>query len=356
MTTAHRLSVPEIKALLQDRVGELAPALVPEGKRQGRYWLARSPLRDEKNESFAIWLTGAGRGAWKDFGSGDKGDIIDLIAVFACGGGCPPSIDARKGAIHWAKTWLGLDRGGVDASSLRRAFKRVAAQTQRRDEDERGQKQKKAFEIWLAGDGLRDTVADVYLRARGIDLRAIPNLEASLRFCARIKHPHCDHVGPAMLGKFVGPIGDFRACHVTFLAQDGAGKAALERPKIIYGSFTGAVIRLTRGESGLSPEEAPPGPCVVGEGIETVLTAALARPDWRAWAAGTLDNMGNVPKHRCVDAWIVAADNDLKPTARESFERALAKISALGLPVVVARAFGEKNDLNDLLMGECDEY
>src|SRR5579872_3135908 len=50
--TPARLSPSDLKAMLADRIDELACCAAPDGKRKGRYWLAHSPLRIDKEPSF----------------------------------------------------------------------------------------------------------------------------------------------------------------------------------------------------------------------------------------------------------------------------------------------------------------
>lgn len=56
----------------------VARTLLPNGKRSGDWWKVRSPFRsNDKNPSFAVSLT---TGWWRDYGTGDKGDMIDLCS------------------------------------------------------------------------------------------------------------------------------------------------------------------------------------------------------------------------------------------------------------------------------------
>lgn len=57
----------------------LIPQILPQGKRQGQYWVALNPTRfDHKAGSFKINLK---TGLWADFATGDKGgDAISLCA------------------------------------------------------------------------------------------------------------------------------------------------------------------------------------------------------------------------------------------------------------------------------------
>lgn len=355
----NNLSPKDLKAMLGDRIEDLAAQLAPAGKRKGNVWVAFSPLRSDntKTEAFNIWLDGGARGAWKDYGSGEKGDVIDLIAACVCAANFPFSREKRGEAMAWARDYLGLSNSRP-AEAKERA-KEARERSRQRDEAsaaDRQRRQRRAFELWLSGGQMRDTIGDAYLRSRGIDARAIPNLEASFRFKARVEHPLEPHVGPAMLAKFTGPDGGFAAVHCTFLHPDGDRKAEVHKQKIIRGDFGGASIRITLGASGLTPEAfvssgQAPNLVAVTEGIEDGLTIAQARPEWRIWAAGSLDNIGNQPALGCVSSFLVCADNDLKKAAQDALDRGLAKLAMRGKPIDVARAISGSKDFNDLLRG-----
>ena len=62
-----RLTPSHIEALCRD--------WIPHGKRQGGWWIATSPWREDRNPSFGVSLT---TGLWRDFATGEKGDILDL--------------------------------------------------------------------------------------------------------------------------------------------------------------------------------------------------------------------------------------------------------------------------------------
>ena len=62
----RRREVDEIKVMLKVQVEALARHLAPEGRRAGKYWIAKNPTRDDRHAgSFWVMLSGA-PGAWKD--------------------------------------------------------------------------------------------------------------------------------------------------------------------------------------------------------------------------------------------------------------------------------------------------
>ncbi len=144
--------------------------------------------------------------------------------------------------------------------------------------------------------------------------------------------------------------------HLTQLKPDGSGKAEVAKAKLMFGSVRGAAIRLSKGPTGLSPTKAAAagkrGPLAVGEGIETCLTVAAARGDYRVWAAGSLSLMGLLDWPPCASAVVLLAENDWKPEARKAFEavRAHWQAQAKGRPVEAA-ASAVGSDFNDWARG-----
>ena len=63
--------------LTSEQVVVLCRQWLPRGKRQGGWYTCLSPFRNEGTPSFGVSLRGP-HFRWKDFGSGDSGDIIDL--------------------------------------------------------------------------------------------------------------------------------------------------------------------------------------------------------------------------------------------------------------------------------------
>lgn len=73
---SRSITIQDIKAHLHSSHYEaLCREWLPDGKRQGGWWLACSPWRDDKNPSLGVSLT---TGRWRDFTTGDHGDMLDL--------------------------------------------------------------------------------------------------------------------------------------------------------------------------------------------------------------------------------------------------------------------------------------
>lgn len=337
--------------LRRDVVG-LCHELGLTGRPRGNVLQTRNPMRaDRHGGSFTVWVKGASPGAWKDFSSGDKGDILDLVAFLK-------GLD-RKAALAWAMDRCGLrSMSAEDRQAAEQRATAIRARAQAEEQAMRGKRRQRAQLMFSrALPFVSETVA-AYLASRGLALP--PTFEA--RWCRSFerfewwmgRNAETGEVGPefpAMIWAFVDARGKQQACHITFLAPDGSGKAPVDKPKLIWPEHLGLVIRVARGETGLDPEAAAKagkrGPVVITEGLEDALTIANAAPELRVWCAGSLAGYGAVPDHACVSAWIVARDNDWgKPQAAALFERALARLTGLGKPVrVIASAMGK--DFND---------
>ena len=124
--------------------------------------------------------------------------------------------------------------------------------------------------LWREAQPIHGTLAETYLRGRGI----ICPLPDTLRFA-----PACWHATGKRLPALVALVegGDGFAVHRTYLRPDGAGKAEVEPAKAMLGAVAGGAVRLVES----------PGPLVVAEGIETALSLAsgLLRAPAAVWAA-----------------------------------------------------------------------
>lgn len=373
------LKISQIKSLLQDRVEPLVKHLLPQARFKGKLAQVSSSGK-VSGGSFVVWLKGTAPGAWKDYASGDQGDIIDLI-VFAGLGQVPPFSRAdRVNAIKWAKGWLGIDQiQSIDLTRAHAAALKRAEMRRQIDKSTDEIKQKRAFDMFMhAKKTLGGTLAQTYLESRAIifDKLVSPEhlqcLERDLRFQPMLEYwmgAERDGSGrkirsgptfPALIAAMRDAFGGIRAVHCTFLDPSGTGKADVPTPKLMWPGTKGLVIRIGRGSSGLTPEEAAEqghkGLCVLTEGIEDALSIVMARPDLRVWACGSLAGLASAPVLPCVSGFIVAADNDWhSEQARAGLDKAVEQLRRSAVPVSIARSLFGK-DFNDALRGGCDTF
>ena len=333
----RQIQVSDLKALLIERIDQLAHELAPDGVRRGVEWVPRNPVRaDRRRGSLVIRVAGPKIGSFVEYADDMRGDVIDLIAYLQCGARTSPPSKAERGeAMAWARQWLHLETMTRTAVvRARRSTEAKVREAQARTEIEARRRRDRARQIFLEAAPIEGSLADTYLASRGIELREIAHREASLRFAPRLTHWLEPWVGPAMVAIFRSPMGSPTGIHATWLRDDGKAKADVEKPKMMLGAVLGSIIRLSKGPSGMTPEEAeaakaPPSCLCLTEGIEDGLTAAMACPEYRCWAAGSLGNLGNVPGLPCISDFLVCQDNDwAKPGAQKQFRSAIRRSPA----------------------------
>jgi len=220
------------------------------GRKVGVAWMACCPAHEDREPSLSITDAKGGK------------------VLVRCHAGC----DQRQviAALRSRGVWEteGRHDGRSPRKSVRRLPSALGPDILKRTEA--------ALAFWQASQPAEGTLADTYLRSRGLHV----STPSSIRFHPGLKHPS-DGVWPAMVA-FVtrGTDAEPIAIHRTFLAPDGSGKAPVDPTKMMLGPCRGGVVRL--GESD--------GLLMVGEGIETCLAAmqATGNPAWAALSTSGL--------------------------------------------------------------------
>lgn len=344
------LDVSEIARMLDARAEALVKELLPDGKRHGHEWVARCPWFPNKSlGSFSVHLGGPKSGLWKEFAANEAGDSLDLVAKTLFAGD-------KKQALLWAKRWLGLESG--DPNALERVRRETPSpEALNKAADEQASKTRSmAYRLWLAGkDKLRDTPVDLYLRGRGIRLDELGRAPRAIRYHPALFHTASQRTWPAMVTHIAAPDGQFAACHRTWLEvqTDGSVRKAPIENKMVLGAYAGGAIRLWRGETGRSLNDAEPGEIVdLTEGIEDGLSVAMATPTARVLAAVSLSNLGNVELPPNVTAVRLWKQNDDKPEAIAAFDRAAQAHVKAGREVYIPEIPAFYKDANDMLRGK----
>lgn len=273
------------------------------GRWFGRYGIARCPAHGDKHPSLSLAA-----------GDGDR-----LLA--RCHAGCTFTdiLDALRG--------LGLVEGVSHYSPpTREELERI-----RQAEEEQAEKREaRAITCWHEALPIGGTVAETYLRHRGISCE----LPGTLRF-----HPECWHPTGARLPAMVALVeGAPRlAIHRTYLRSDGLGKAQLDPTKAMLGAVAGGAVRLTVGDK-----------LVVCEGIETGMSLAsgLLRGPASIWASLSTSGMKALTLPDIAGRLTVATDGD--DAGREAGRALAVKATKTGWTVALLPA-PDRRDWNDVL-------
>lgn len=367
-----------VKALALDALDDLVPELFGGGRlqtrRYGQRWAVANKWRGGRIDQMTVWRDAGRRGAWKDFVSGDKGDVIDLVAYGLTGYVSPA---ARMAAVEHLEDRFGIramspeERDRLERRAARRREELKASEARR----QAGLKRRVQKFFFSCAEGLAGTPAAIYLAGRGIVLEQVPQLSAAFRFRADCEYWPAREFGeellvPAIVSAMATAGGALRACHYTFLEPDGSGKldtrargltGASGDPlsaKLMFPSTAGLLVHASYGPGGLRPDAAAEAGQLdwwgITEGIEDALSAALGDARLRMFAAGSLSGLGGVPDHPNARGFLVFRDNDWgKAEAQAQFRRAVARLKSFGKPVeVLETPVDWGKDVNDALRAE----
>jgi putative DNA primase/helicase len=313
MTTA---SAADIAAALAVQAEQIAIALL--GKPSST---TQRELRFGSRGSFALCRHGAKRGRWFDHERAEGGDMLHLVAR------------ERGVPLGEAMRIARRDYLGGTISPIPRP------RPEPPPTDDAG-RTRGALAIWHEAEPITGTLAETYLRRRGIDTEALPNdMREVLRW-----HPRCPWQASRQ-GCMVALWSDAvtarpRAIHRTAITPSGE---KIDRRSL--GPTSGCVIRLW-------PDEDVTHGLVLGEGIETTLAAAtrivhrgtLLRP---AWAAGDSGHIAAFPVLAGIECLTLLVDHD--DAGRGAAEQCSRCWTAAGREVVrlTPRSLGA--DFNELI-------
>ena len=231
------------------------------GRREGRYWLV-GDVENSPGRSLYVRLRGPeiGRGAagkWTDAATGEHGDLLDLIAA-------NQRLTSLRDTLDEARRFLALPHP-EHRNDLATAAPTGSPEAARR--------------LWSISKPLRGTVAEAYLRTRGL---------AALQDCTSLRfHPRCfyradrdDAPGrrdawPALIAAATDLSGTLTGLHRTWLDLRGRDKAPVVTPRRAMGELLGHGVRFGQADDVLA----------AGEGIETMLSLRQLAPTLPAVAA-----------------------------------------------------------------------
>lgn len=185
----------------------------------------------------------------------------------------------------------------------------------------------RARKIWEHGEPITGTKGEAYFRSRGILL----DLPATLRW-----RPDLLHSSGRWLSAIVADVEPTGGIHRTYFEKNGT--RLQKNAKLMLGPCRGGAVRLSEGR----------GPLLVGEGIESTLSALqlLELSDASAWASLSTSGMKTVTLPEIASELIIAPDGDApgRAAGADLAERA----SRLDWKVSIADP-GDGQDWNDVL-------
>lgn len=238
---------------------------LPNGKREGRYWLV-GDVQNTPGRSLFVRLFKSPKGPagkWTDAATGEHGDLLDIIRERL-------GFHDFRDVANEARRFLNLPRPAIEPSQkpVRPAVQRGSREAARR-----------LFAISRPTDG---TLVELYLRRRGI---AELHHAGSLRYQPRCYYQGADEdsppeVWPAMVACVTDLDGAITGVHRTWLDPEGfdpnrLGKAPIDAPRRAMGDLLGNAVRFGVANDVL----------IAGEGIETILSLRCVLPTMPTAAA-----------------------------------------------------------------------
>ena len=294
---------------------------LPNGRREGRYWLA-GDVENTPGRSLFVRLTGPdfGKGAagkWTDAATGEHGDLLDLIAANR-------RLDTLRDVLEEARSFLRLPRPEPREHERQPPAPQGSPEAARR--------------LWAMAKPIGGTVAETYLHGRGL---------TDLRNCGALRfHPRCyyrgdddlpqdpaRHAWPALIASVRDGGGQLTGVSRTWLALDGADKAPVTTPRRAMGNLLGHGIRF-----GLADEV-----LAAGEGSETMLSLRQVTTALPMVAATSANHLAALELPTSLRRLYIVRDND--PAGYAAADALGGRAAATGIEVLILDAV--LGDLND---------
>ena len=286
---------------------------LPQGRRQGRYWVA-GDLDGTRGRSLFVRLSGPGvPGRWTDAATGQHGDLLDLIRHRSRVPTLRAALDEARAFLALPATRASAPVGDYDATEAARR-------------------------LWRQCRAIAGTHAERYLHARGLSRCRF----AALRFHPELRYREGSSVRrfPALVAAVTGNDGAVLGVQRTWLDPRRPAKAGVATTRRALGRIFGHAVRFGAVRNdGLAS-------LIVGEGIETVLSLITAVPEIGAAAALSAGSLGAFAPPPGVARIVIARDND--PDGARAAERLARRCARAGVAATVIVPVG--NDFNDDLV------
>jgi hypothetical protein len=257
----------------------------------------------------AVRLTGpdSGPGAaghFTDFATGEHGDLLDVIAR-TC------RLHAFRDVLHEARRFLSLPQ-----PELHPAAPRMPPAP--------GGSPESARRLFASAKLIRGTIAETYLRSRGIG--DVGDLDC-LRFHSRCYYRAHDNAPRETWPALVAAVTDLDAAMTgilrTWLARDGSSKAPLATPRRALGRLLGSGVRFGSATDVMA----------AGEGLETMLSLRVVLPAMRMVAALSSAHLAALILPAGLRRLYIARDNDR--AGHQAAETLGSRASADGIETLI---------------------
>ena len=310
----------DIAAALGAKAEAVCRHYLPQGRKQGRYWVAGN-LDGARGRSLFIRLTGPGiPGKWTDGATGEHGDLIDLIRHRT---GAP----TLRAALIEARAFLALPASKAASEPY------DATEAARR--------------LWRRCRAIDGTHAEAYLRARGLVRCRFPALRfhPELFYCEGAAQSSAVRRLPALVAAVTGDDGAIDGVQRTWLDPNMPAKPDVANPRKALGRVFGSAVRFGSQADAATPSNGQTS-LLVGEGIETVLSLVTALPHITAAAALSAGSLGAFAPPSGITHIVIARDND--PQGARADERLARRCARAGIATTVI--VSEYADFNDDLV------
>lgn len=299
----------DLAAALARQAEAVCRHYLPNGRREGRYWLV-GDTDNSPGRSLFVRLTGptSGKGAagkWTDAATAQRGDLLDLIAT-------NQRLTSLAETLDEARRFLAMPRIEHERTTPREPAPRGSPEAARR--------------LWAISHPIVGTLAETYLRHRGIDdLRQT----GSLRFHPRCWYrpngddaPDTRQAWPALIASIRYNDGALTGVHRTWLDPSGTDKAPIATPRRAMGHLLGNGVRMGVCTDTLA----------AGEGIETMLSLRQALPKLPMIAALSANHLAALTLPPTLRRLYIAVDADA--AGRGAAQTLATKAETAGIEVL----------------------
>ena len=242
----------------------------------------------KNNGSLKITLTGKWRGYFKDWSTGDRGDMLTLLM--------------RETGMSYADAVA----EGAKMVSMPEAFRIKETKGHDKLTQEATDKQKKSYEkalkTWENAHPVKGTLAEKYLTKhrqitdyQGADIRFHPSI-----YSKEVKGLY----QPALVVQFKDKDGKLTGVESIYLERNTAKKMSkLKVPKRGYGTKKGSCVLINSGNNQRNIT-------LIAEGVVTALSVKQAFKDDHILAVGGKENFANIDPKMLKKHVLLCADND----------------------------------------------